>query len=191
MVHYFSCLFIFLGLSLTVVNAGRPTLQAAKQTIPKLECRLYQECNFELKLKELINTYKTSVNSSDTKIFRFVSQQLNETKPSERLEKLDIQVIPVQVGRAILKAIAQNGTEIELAQVVIIRPNRGIDIAFDVFLWVYVGLVSFAMGAAIHRDLIRDFLTGNRQKEVSVSFFCQYFIMPIVIFHFFSDHSNS
>lgn len=176
--------YTILSLFMTV-KAARPTLLAASQlAIPKLECRLYQDCDLKLDLKDSLNTVISTLNSSNTRIFKFERTTFNETNNHEKNN--NIRISPVQVGRASLKIIAPNGSEIVVAEVVITRPYRGIDIAFDVFLWVYVGLVSFSMGAAIHRDLIRDFLTGNRQKEVGLTFICQYFIMPIVSLAFVS-----
>lgn len=161
------------------VNAARPTLLAASQlAVPKLECRLYQDCDLKLDLKDSLNTDISTLNSSNTRIFKFERTKFNGT--NNQGKNNNIRINPVQVGRASLKMITSNGSEIVVAEVVITRPYRGIDIAFDVFLWVYVGIVSFSMGAAIHRDLVRDFLTGNRQKEVGLTFICQYFIMPIV-----------
>lgn len=179
MFHF--CLGLIAISSVWVANAARPTLQAAttNPNIRKRVCRLYNQCDFSFDLENSLKS-EMPLDSSNTNIFTFERMPLNESKLVDHLNKIDVRIFPVQIGRANLTITARNGSKIVIAELTIIRPSRGIDIAFDIFLWVYVGLVSFAMGAAIHRDLVKEFLTGSKQKEVAITFACQYFIMPLV-----------
>lgn len=173
---------LILVAGLCVASAVQKPPSEAKK-LGTFQCRLYDKnCEFFVNLKEAVNFETNQLNSSNPKIFRFERPHLvgfseNGTKAEEQY---DIKIIPIQVGRSTLVMISPDGTRTEIADVVITRPYRGIDIAFDVFLWVYVGLVSFVMGAVIHKDLIHEFLTAGRQKEVGLTFACQYILMPLV-----------
>lgn len=159
-----------------------------KAAAPKhtVYCRLYdQNCKLEVDIKESKNFQEDLLNSSNPKIFKVNHPYLQAIKEqngtAKSLETYEIPILTLQVGKAQLIEITPDGQTNVIAQVIITRPYRGIDIAFDVFLWVYCGLVSFIMGILVDRDLIKSVLTGNRQKEVGLTFGCQYLMMPLVI----------
>lgn len=156
---------------------------APKYTV---RCRLYdQNCKLEINIKESKNFQEDLLNSTKLKIFEVDHPRLKAIKEqngtAKSLETYEIPILTHQVGKAQLIEITPDGQTNVIAQVIITRPYRGIDIAFDVFLWVYCGLVSFIMGILVDRDLIKSVLTGNRQKEVGLTFGCQYLMMPLVI----------
>ena len=156
---------------------------APKYTV---RCRLYdQNCKLEINIKESKNFQEDLLNSTNLKIFEVNHRHLKAIKEqngtAKSLETYEIPILTHQVGKAQLIEITPDGQTNVIAQVIITRPYRGIDIAFDVFLWVYCGLVSFIMGILVDRDLIKSVLTGNRQKEVGLTFGCQYLMMPLVI----------
>ena len=151
-----------------------------------VRCRLYdKDCKLEINIKESKNFQEDLLNSSNEKIFKVNRPHLDAIKElngtAKSLETYEIPILTFQVGKAQLIEITPDGQTNVIAQIIITRPYRGIDIAFDVFLWVYCGLVSFIMGILVDRDLIKSVLTGNRQKEVGLTFGCQYLMMPLVI----------
>lgn len=164
--------------------------QAVQTKPPKygiVRCRLYDKnCKLVVDISERANFQEDRLNSSNFKIFRYDRPHLeaikeqNGTAKSEEI--YEIPLVTVQVGKANLIMTTPDGETTVIAQVIITRPYRGIDVAFDVFLWVYCGLVSLIMGILVDRDLIKSVLTGNRQKEVGLTFGCQYFLMPLLAF---------
>lgn len=185
---------------LTTTTTAVAAARADKTLAPKsnepaklgtIRCRLYEDnCHIDLAVDEAYNFGDGStLNSSNTRIFEWKEPHLEAIQEngssSKANEVYEVSIVPKQVGRAELVALVTDKTSgtprrILIAHVVITRPYRGIDVAFDVFLWVYVGLVSFVMGASINKDLINFILTGPRQKEVGLAFFCQSFLMPMV-----------
>lgn len=68
---------------------------------------------------------------------------------------------------------------VNLVEVVVTRPDRVIDLVFDIWLWFYSGLAPFIMGILTEKQMIKKMLRSG-QKPVGLTYICQFLVMPLV-----------
>lgn len=147
-------------------------------------CKIYEHvCEFDIIIKESLSFEDYPLNSSDPKIFKYKGITLKDIKENgtKSDEVYRIQVVPVLVGKANLEVEMKNGEKLPIAEIVIVKPNRARDILFDVWLWVFCGLLSLIMGLLVEKELIEK-MKKEMYKEIGLAFVCQYLIMPLVNF---------
>lgn len=162
------------------------------------KCRMYTAfCIVRTALLNSLNASDVEITSSSANVFKYANisvlenftdyavfgydSSTNDTQWQNSYNFYAIKIVPVLVGRAYLK-LRDNvtNTSIGQQQVTIIRPMRPIDIVYDVFLWVYCGILSLLMGILFDKEIF--FRIVAIPKEIALSFCCQYFLMPLVIF---------
>lgn len=150
-----------------------------------IRCRLYSKCVVDLTTIEAIK-YRddnVQVNSSNTAVAEIEPPKIAEFREDGN-ETYKITIIPVIIGKAKIEVFtSEAGDKRIIADVIIERPNRIIDLIFDAYLWLYCGIMAFLMGALIERDVVKMYLFENLQKEISIAFVSQYIGMPLVLIH--------
>lgn len=149
--------------------------------VPEFKCRLYRHCDISLSIKEPLNLRDSFLKSSNELIFKLGEKNLEKLNEQRNASDTtyNVQIEPVLVGKAKIELKKPNGEKVYLADVIVVRPKRAQDIVFDVYLWVYCGLMSFLMGILVDKEVIVKMLHGM-QKECGLTFFCQFLLMPLV-----------
>lgn len=156
-----------------------------------IKCHLYSECIVDLTEIEQINyrSTQTIINSSDLNVFSFTLPKIAEFRENGS-ETYKIKIIPVFIGYAKIEVYSSSsGQKRILTEVIIERPNPVLNLVFDVYLWVYCGIMSFCMGALIESELVHTFVYGTMNKQVGLAIFCKILVMPLVILFTFIDIS--
>lgn len=150
-------------------------------TESSIKCHLYSECIVDLTEIEQINygSTQTIINSSDLNVFSFKLPQIAEFRENGS-ETYKIKIIPVFIGYAKIEIYtSSSGQKRILAEVIIERPNPALNLVFDLYLWIYCGIMAFCMGALIESE--HTFVYGSMNKQVGLAIFCKILVMPLVI----------
>lgn len=154
-----------------------PLVESSSQK--PIKCRLYSKCNVDLSTLETLQFSEHVVNTTDPNVFGLDPPKFAEFREDGN-ETYKIIIIPVLIGRAKIEVLTTaTGEKRIITDVIVEKPNRMIDVVFEVYLWVYCGLISFCMGASIDTEVVKKYFRHG-QKEIGLAFFCQYAIMPLV-----------
>lgn len=160
----------------------------------ELKCKMFKKCRFDVLIRSDISLDLLSINSSDQSVFKFnrislcSGQKCSPKKDFGSLSlnnSMDYQIYQVEIqsvliGKAALDFNLFDQIKINSCPITITQPRRVIDIVFDIMIYTFGLMISLLMGILLDKKCILNIF--KIPKAMFIGFFCQYLIMPLVIF---------
>lgn len=163
----------------------------------EFKCKMFKICKLDILIRNDFSVDLINISSSDLTIFKF-NRLLPCSEPkclsknyinsfrinsSINYQVYHVEIESVLIGKAVLEFNLNDKALINSCSIIITQPKRIIDIIFNVMIYSFGFIISLLMGILLDKKCILNIFKIPR--AMFIGFFCQYLLMPLVIFNLY------